>query len=259
MSRLEPILDQKRATIAKRAARATAQPIARRADQCRSLREAIQPPGGPHLIAELKRRTPTIPVLREPFEPVRLAQEYAAAGASAISIVIDEPFFDGRIEWIQQVRDAVALPVLAKDFVLDPCQVDDAALAGADALLLIADIVPETLLTALIERCIHVGLEPLVEIHTEASLERAIRSGAPLIGINNRDLQDFTVDRSTALRLAPRVPRDIPVVAESGISAREEIIRLGAAGVHAVLIGEALLKSPDIVSKINELLGRSRP
>ncbi len=258
MSRLEPILDQKRATIARRAACAAAQPIVRRTDQRRSLRDAIRQPGGPHLIAELKRRTPTIPVLREPFEPVQLAREYAAAGASAISIVIDEPFFDGRIEWIQQVRDAVALPVLAKDFVLDPCQVDDAALAGADALLLIADIVPETLLTALIDRCARVGLEPLVEIHTEASLERAIRSGAPLIGINNRDLQDFTVDRSTALRLAPRVPQDIPVVAESGISAREEIIRLGVAGVRAVLIGEALLKSSDITDKINELLGRSR-
>lgn len=256
MNRLEPILEEKRLAVARRlgAQRVAAAPS--RPDRCRSLRAAIGRPGGPHLIAEVKRRTPTIPQLREPFDPVALARTYAGAGAAAISIVVDEPFFGGSLAWVTQVRQAVPLPVLAKDFLLDSCQVDDVAAAGADALLVIADIVPETLLVALLERCRQAQVEALVEVHTDTSLQRALRAGAPLIGINNRDLRSFEIDPTTAFRLAPRVPFGTPVVAESGISRREEIVALRAVGVWAVLVGEAILTSSDVAAKIRELLGR---
>jgi indole-3-glycerol phosphate synthase len=206
------------------------------------------------LIAEVKRASPSRGILCPDFDPVALATRYAQGGAAAISVLTEENYFGGSLEHLVAIREAVNLPLMRKDFILDPYQVYETAAYGADALLLIVAILSQEQLTELLSLSHSLGLECLVEIHNEAEVGRALSSSARVIGINNRDLRTFSVDINTTRRLRSLLPRGQIVVSESGIRSREDVKRLKQWGINAVLIGEALVTASDIPAKINELI-----
>lgn len=218
---------------------------------------ALRTGGGVKLIAEIKAASPSLGVLREGLDPVSLALEYQRAGATAISVLTDQKFFHGSLSNLEEVRRAVGLPLLRKDFIIDNYQLYEARVAGADAVLLIARLLDKKTLSAFLKVAGQLGLACLVEVHTEEELKKVLDTHARLIGINNRDLDTFKVDLNTTLRLLPLVPLDRIVVSESGIHNREEVRRLEKAGVKAILVGEALVRSKDVASKIKELLKSS--
>jgi indole-3-glycerol phosphate synthase len=206
---------------------------------CRALTEFP----GVAVIAEAKKASPSKGVIRPDFDPVAIAKAYQAGGAQAMSVLTDVDFFQGSITYIPLVRAAVALPVLRKDFIIDPLQIKEAALYGADAILLIAAILDASRLQAYREEAEAVGMDVLVEVHDEPELESALAAGSRLIGINNRNLNDFSVDLNTTFRLQKLIPSGIPVVSESGIATRADMQRLREAGITAALIGESLMRS----------------
>ncbi|MFN8496491.1 MAG: indole-3-glycerol phosphate synthase TrpC [Anaerolineae bacterium] len=216
---------------------------------------------GVSLIGELKKASPSKGLLRADFAPVALAEVYAANGARAMSILTDEPFFQGSLAYLQAVRQAEAdgtlrsLPLLRKDFVIDTYQVWEARAWGADAILLIVAILDDRALTELRELAESLGMTALVEAHDETETRRAVAAGARVVGVNNRDLRDFTVDIHTTLRLRPLVPRDTILVAESGIHTAADVAMLERGGVDAILVGEALMTAPDMAAKVRELSG----
>jgi indole-3-glycerol phosphate synthase len=221
----------------------------------RDFAAALRRPGL-SLIAEFKRRSPSKGDIRAGAEAAAVARRYYEAGTQAMSVLTDGRFFGGSLADLQQARRACCLPVLRKDFLIDPVQLaESAGPDGPDCLLLIAAALSAEQLRALRELAARCGQAALVEVHDEAELDRALESGAGIIGINNRDLRTFQVSLETALRLRPRVPAGIPVVAESGIRHREDAQRLEAAGVDAILVGEALMTADDPVAKVRELLG----
>jgi indole-3-glycerol phosphate synthase len=239
-----------------RAARA-AQPGGAR-DFFRALRRPAA--GDVALIAEVKKASPSAGVIRPDFEPVRIAREYAAAGASCLSVLTDETFFQGSLDHLRRIRAAVALPLLRKDFIIDARQILEAARAGADAILLIVAILDDERLRRFHALAAGAGLTALVEVHDEAELERALAAGARLLGVNNRNLKTFEVDLGTTERLAARLLPSLQsgerlLVAESGIHSRADVERLRAAGAGAVLVGESLMRRPDPGAKARELLG----
>jgi indole-3-glycerol phosphate synthase len=211
------------------------------------------------LIAEVKKASPSAGVICSDFDPVRTAQEYEKAGASAISVLTDREFFQGHIEFLQQIRATVKLPLLAKDFVIEELQVYEAAVRGADAVLLIAAILDDAQLKAYRALAQHLHLAALIEVHDERELDRALAAGADIIGINNRDLRDFSVRLGTTEKLTGIVRHgacaDRLIVAESGIHTRADVERVVKAGVNAILVGESLMKSGDIAGKVKELIG----
>ncbi len=212
-----------------------------RAPEVRSIRRALrQKPG---VIAEIKRASPSAGSLRQDFDPIRIADEYRKAGAAALSIVTEPVFFHGGLEILASLRWKSNLPLLRKDFVVDAYQAFEARLAGADAVLLIAALLDETALREL-RVCIEdLGMDALVEVHTEQELERALKAGSSLIGVNNRDLRSFQVSLDVCLRLAAGLPRDVVAVAESGIRTPQDIRRLADAGYRGFLIGEVLMRA----------------
>jgi indole-3-glycerol phosphate synthase len=197
------------------------------------------------LIAECKRRSPGAGPIRPDLDPGRLAAAYARAGARALSVLTDERYFGGATADLVGARAAVSLPVLRKDFTIDPLHVVEARAAGADAVLLIVRILDDAALRRLRDEATRRGMAVLVEVHDRAELQRALNLGAAIIGINNRDLSTFRTDLSTTLTLLDDVPDDVIVVSESGIRDRSDVDRLGDAGVDAVLVGETLLRAPD--------------
>ncbi len=211
--------------------------------------------GGPDMcvIAELKKATPSKGVLCEDFQPAALGRTYAEAGAAAISVLTDAPFFQGCEEDLTAVREAVAVPVLRKDFIVDPYQVAETAAIGADAVLLIVAVLDNPMLRELHAVAHGCGLSTLVEVTSEAELDRALRLDVDVVGINNRDLRTFEVRLETTLSLAPRVPKDIPVASLSGIATRRDVERVRDAGATAVLVGEALMRAPDVPALLGEL------
>jgi len=219
----------------------------------RSFRKAIHVPGKLSLIAELKRKSPSKGMLRERFDPVSLAQTLQGAGAAALSVLTDEPFFGGHLEFLRDVKQFTEVPVLRKDFVVDAYQVYEAAFYEADAVLLIARILTDEQLFQCMQAADKLGIEPVVEVHTEAEVKMALGAGAAVLGINHRDLATFTIDSTLAGRLMPLIPSGKLVVAESGVQQPEDVQRLKALGVHAVLIGEALMTAPDPAAKVLEL------
>ena len=219
----------------------------------RSVRKALAKSGTLSLIAELKRKSPSAGMLRERFDPVSLAQQLQEAGASALSVLTDETFFGGSLEFLRDVQQFTELPTLRKDFVIDPYQVYEAAYYQADAVLLIVQILSEDQLIQCLEAAEQVGMDALVEVHTTDDLDLALGIGANLIGINHRNLRTFTLDPNVTAQLVPKIPAGRFIVAESGVQTREDIQRLKALGVHAVLIGEALMTAPDVVAKVREL------
>ena len=216
---------------------------------------ALAGPGPIRLIAEVKKASPSKGVIRDDFQPVAIAQIYQRHGASCLSVLTDGPFFQGSLDYLRRIRAAVDLPVLRKDFIIDPYQVVEARAAGADAVLLIAECLDDALLRELHEMVVELGMTPLVELYEPANLPRVLDAGARLVGINNRNLQTFQTDLEHTLKLRPRVPADRVLVGESGIRTREDVQRLEAAGVDAMLVGETLMASADIGAAVDGLLG----
>ncbi|HOF17983.1 MAG TPA: indole-3-glycerol phosphate synthase TrpC [Phycisphaerae bacterium] len=221
-------------------------------------------PRGMNLIAEIKKASPSAGVIREDFDPPAIARLYESAGAAALSVLTDEQYFQGRLEYLTAAREATSLPVLRKDFVIDEAQVYEARAAGADAILLIAAALPGGKLLDLMILATELRMTTLVEVHGAEELMQ-VRSmvGFPhpsysLLGINNRDLTTFHVDVGTTLRLAP-LAGDVPLVSESGIRTREDVRKLAAAGVCAVLVGETLMRAASIAEGVESLLGRASP
>jgi indole-3-glycerol phosphate synthase len=219
-----------------------------------SFEAALRRPGRMRLIAEIKRASPSAGVLRHIPEPAALARTYSEAGADAISVLTDRDFFGGSIDDLRAVRAAAETPLLRKDFVLDPLQVYEAKLAGAAAVLLIAECLAPAELTRLVELVVALAMTPLVELFDAENLPAVLDSGARVVGVNNRDLKTFEVDVEHSLRLRARVPSDRVFVAESGVKSAAEVARLRAAGVHAVLVGESLLRAGDPAAAVRELL-----
>jgi indole-3-glycerol phosphate synthase len=255
---LERIVAAKRLEIERRRAQTTERHLeARLADApaVRDFRAALLRGRGMAIIAEVKKASPLAGVLRADFDPVAIARTYEANGANAISVLTDEPFFQGHLSYLTAIREAVALPVLRKDFILDRYQVAEARVAGADAVLLIAEILGVKELPALLKDIHGLGMEALVELYDRANLPRVLDAGAKLVGVNNRDLRTFVTSLDHTLDLVRDIPSDCFLVSESGIGTRADMVRLKQAGVHAVLIGETFMRAPDIGQKLRELRG----
>lgn len=220
----------------------------------RGFREVLANGPGISIIAELKRRSPAKGMLTPRFDPVSLATSYIAGGARAISVVTEEEHFLGSIEHLKSIVP-LGLPVLRKDFILGLDDLVLTQLAGADAVLLIARLHPEPVLERLISCSRLLGLDPVVEVHTERELEKALNAGADVVGINNRNLEDFTCDLQVSIALARMVPKGIVLISESGIRTREDVLRLQEAGFQGLLVGETLVTSQDPEAKLRQLLG----
>lgn len=261
MSLLDQVVSRKREDVRYRKGRdylgkirsqvADAGPTRRFADALSSKRGLL-----PHLIAEVKKASPSKGVIRADFRPVEIAQVYEEGGASALSVLTEEHYFLGRPVYLKDIRSKVQLPLLQKDFILDELQVYEARAWGADALLLIAALLAPTQMKDYFDLAQSLSLDVLVEVHTAREMEKVIE-WAPLIGINNRDLNTFKTDLETTFQLLPEIPSGRTVVSESGIRTREEMERLSEAGVHAVLVGETLMASERIEDAMKALLGDS--
>ena len=223
----------------------------------RDFYKAIDPRGRLRIIAEIKKASPSKGVLREDFDPVKIALGYAKSGASALSVLTDEKFFMGSLEYLSAVREAVDVPLLRKDFIIDPYQVYESRLYGADALLLIVSALGQDALMELLDLTHSLGMNAVVEVHDEEELGRALQAGGRIIGINNRDLRTFEVDLNVSARLARMMPGGVIAVAESGISSGADIKRLRAEGVHVFLIGETFMKAADPGSELKNLISSS--
>src|SRR5262249_16359764 len=208
-----------------------------------------------NIIAEIKRRSPSKGVIRENFDPVKIARNYTENGAAAVSCLTEEDFFDGSLDHLRRAREITPLPLLRKDFIFDEYQLYEAAHAGADAILLIAAMLDGPRLNDLLKAAYGLGLDVLVEIHDRAELEKALCYDVRMLGINNRNLRTFETTLDTSLRLAAELPKEITLVSESGIRTREDIERLRAAGFHGFLIGEELMKAEDEGKTLRDLLG----
>lgn len=210
------------------------------------------------LIAECKKASPSKGVFLEDFSAPDIAREYVQHGASAISVLTDEVFFQGHLDFLRAVKAAVNVPLLRKEFVLDTYQVVEARAAGADAVLLIAACLDDGLLKALYQAVTEQGMTALVEVHDAHEMKRVLKLNTTLVGINNRNLHDFSVDLNTTVKLASMCPPNVTLVGESGINTAADVQRLAEAGVHAVLVGESLILAEDRPAKIRELSGVQR-
>jgi indole-3-glycerol phosphate synthase len=275
MNILDKIVEEKKREVAKLPARIIAAGDLRdallergeRRDFLGALRKLRR--GDIGLIAEVKKASPSAGVICPDFDPVRIAKEYETAGASCLSVLTDEKFFQGSLDYLRQIRAAVKLPLLRKDFIIDERQILEAIEWGADAILLIAAILSDEQLNKFHSMATEAGLAALVEVHDEAELERALKMDATLIGVNNRNLKTFKVDLATTEKLAARLKcsagvtpaldrrdaRPTLLVAESGIHTRADVERLNQCGAKAILVGESLMRGGDIGTKVRELIG----
>ena len=261
MSILHTIVEQKKLEIAKLPTRSISvselrETLTKRNDR-RDFLGALKCPrsGKTALIAEVKKASPSAGEICADFDPVRVAKQYEAAGADCLSVLTDEKFFKGSLEYLKQIRAAVKLPLLRKDFIIDERQILEAIEWGADAILLIVAILTDAQLQHFHTLATDAGLAALVEVHDEAELQRALKANPPLLGVNNRDLKTFKVDLATTERLAAAVcGQGRLLVAESGIHSRSDVQRLADCGAGAILVGESLMRSSDIGAKVRELL-----
>jgi indole-3-glycerol phosphate synthase len=259
---LNRILARKAEEIAERRARTPVQELQQRAALASPVRgfvEALEhkiAAGHAAVIAEIKKASPSKGLLRADFQPAEIAVSYAAGGAACLSVLTDVDFFQGADDYLRAARAACALPVLRKDFTVDPYQVYEARALGADCILLIVAALDDSRLGELAGLAQHLGLDVLVEVHDAAELERGLRLNLPLIGINNRSLRTFETRLETTLDLLDRIPSDRVVVTESGIHAPTDVARMRAAGVQAFLVGEAFMRAADPGAKLAELFGR---
>lgn len=221
----------------------------------RSFHKALSEAHGIHIVAELKKASPSEGVIREDFNPLQIAELYDLAGARALSVLTESLYFGGRSSYLRTIRRVTELPLLRKDFIIDRYQIYESSLLAADAVLLISSLLTDEELRGFIEECKKLKMDALVEVHTEADLKKAVDAGAYLLGINNRNLRTLKVSKDSAERLLRHVPKNVTVVIESGISQYDEILRYKSLGINAFLIGTALMKSDDIVKKLRELRG----
>ena len=220
----------------------------------RDFKAAISAPHQINLIAEIKFASPSAGRIRAKTDPILIGRIYEDAGAAAISLLTDKRFFQGDLNHLPRLKKAISLPILRKDFIIDEVQVQEASIFGADAILLIARILPQALLSDLISACRELGMVPLTEVHDRNDLDKAIDCGAEIIGINNRDLDSFIVDINTTFELAPLVPDDRVIISESGLATKADIRFLKDTRVQAVLVGSSLMKSNDLTEKTAELV-----
>jgi indole-3-glycerol phosphate synthase len=223
----------------------------------RALRRGV-PSDALKLLCEVKRASPSRGMLNEKVDPVAIAKLYAAGGATAVSLVTEPDHFRGDPQWVNRVRPEIAPPILMKDFVVDSWQLLDAAVRGADAVLLLAALLSETQIQRYVTEARLLGLDALVEVHDETELNHAIKAGATLVGINNRSLRTFEVDLGTSLKLLPSLPSHVTAVAESGLSRPEDLARLRASRCDAVLMGEVFMTSGDPAASLAELAAAAR-
>lgn len=257
---LDSIVAQKREEIAaarRRRSEADLERAAADAPPVRDFVAALRAAPGIGLIAEIKKASPSAGLIRDDFDPIEIARIYEGHGASCLSVLTDEQFFQGHLDYLTAVRRAVGCPVLRKDFVLDPYQVLEARAAGADAVLLIAECLDDATLRDLYGRIVSLGMTALVELYEPANLERVLALNPPLVGVNNRNLKTFVTDLKHTLHLATKMPPGVLLVSESGIRTREDVLRLKAAGCGAILVGETLMRSPDIGRMVDEILGNT--
>ncbi|SPD76322.1 Indole-3-glycerol phosphate synthase [uncultured Desulfobacterium sp.] len=254
-SRLIEILDEKRREVQRLKAQGLPT-MGTKYDgrEIRDFKKAISTPDGTQLIAEIKFASPSAGIIREGTDPIAIGRMYEQSGAAAISLLTDEKFFGGNIKNLPLLKEAVRIPILRKDFIIDEIQIKESLLYGADAILLIVRILERQRLVGLLSAARESGLGVLTEIHDRSELEVAIDSGAQIIGINNRDLDTFSVDIATTLEIAPMVPKDRVVVSESGIFTAEDINLVKGSGVNAVLVGTSIMKSDDPGQKVKELV-----
>ncbi|HTR43578.1 MAG TPA: indole-3-glycerol phosphate synthase TrpC [Pseudomonadales bacterium] len=263
MNILDKIVEEKKREISKLPARIIAAGDLRdallehgeRRDFTRAILDGTRTTQHVALIAEVKKASPSAGVICQDFDPVRIAKEYEAAGASCLSVLTDEKFFQGSLDYLHQIRQAVKLPLLRKDFIIDERQILEAIEWGADAILLIVSILSDEQLRKFHSLAMDAGLAVLVEVHDATEMERALKIGAELIGVNNRDLKTFKVDLATTENLAAKLGQGKILVAESGIHTRADVERLKKCGASAILVGESLLRGGDIKTKIHELIG----
>jgi indole-3-glycerol phosphate synthase len=223
-------------------------------DDTKGFYESIRPDGSTKVIAEIKRASPSKGVLREDFDPVEISKSYSRSGASAISVLTDSRFFKGSLDHLSDVRSAVVLPLLRKDFIIDPYQVYESRLYGADAILLIVAALDSTILRELLELAHSLDMDAIVEIHDERELDKAIEADGKIIGVNNRDLKTFDVSLETSIKLCRLIPREKIIVSESGISSSDDIKRLKSAGINVLLIGETFMRAPEPGEELRKLL-----
>jgi len=256
---LDKIVATKREEVSRAKETVPADELRKRSADAPDVRDFLAALAGPSeisLIAEVKKASPSKGVIREDFDPVAIAEIYGRHGAACISVLTDESYFQGSLDYLRKIRASVDLPVLRKDFIIDPYQVVEARAAGADAVLLIAECLDDLMLKELHDAIVDLGMTPLVELYEPDNLERVLNAGARLVGINNRDLRTFEVDLQHTLRLRKQIPEDRVVVGESGIRTRADVEMLQSAGVGAMLVGETLMANLNIGSAVDGLLGR---
>ncbi len=258
MTILDKILAHKRSEVAEAKTKRGPAELAIEAKACSRVplgfRNAVRSTTGASVIAEIKRQSPSKGLIREDFDAVAIARAYAAAGAACISVLTDQRFFGGSLDDLARVREAVELPLLRKDFVIDAYQIDEARESGADAVLLIVAALDVDLLKGLHDHACSLGLDVLVEVHDDDELDHALAIGGNLIGVNNRDLRTFDIDLATTERIASRISDpDIVLIAESGIENVEDVARLERAGAAGFLVGESLMRQSDPGKALNAL------
>jgi len=258
---LDRIAAYKRVEVAGRKARrslADVEAAAAAASAPRGFRAALvrdHAPGRLSLIAEIKKASPSKGLIRADFDPPALARAYEAGGASCLSVLTDTPSFQGADSFLVAARDATTLPAIRKEFLVDPWQVPESRALGADAILVILAMVDDQLAADLMAEAGRLGMDALVEVHDEAEMDRAGRLGADLVGVNNRDLRSFTVDLAITERLAAAAPADALLVTESGIFTHDDVIRLERSGAKAMLVGESLMRQPNVADAARRLIG----
>lgn len=259
---LTQIIDHKRGEIAEAKRRCPPESLLERLQSAPAVRDfvaalAADPDIG--LISEVKKGSPSAGVIRSDFDPVQIARTYEQHGASCLSVLTDERFFLGHLDYLHAVRQAVSIPVLRKDFIIDRYQVLEARVAGADCILLIAECLNDCQLRDLYFYASELGMESLIELYDEENVDRVLKLDPALMGINNRDLRTFETDLDRTSRLATRIPRTTLLVSESGIKTRADIDRVKLGGARAILVGETLMRSRDVGSAIDVLMGRVHP
>ena len=217
---------------------------------------ALRARSGIGLIAEVKKASPSAGLIREDFDPVKIAKIYESAGAACISCLTDEPYFKGKLEYLTDIRSSVSIPIMRKDFILDRYQVTEARVAGADCILLIAECLDDCTMRDLYFYASELGMECLVEVYEPENLDRVLKLEAPLVGINNRNLKTFATDLKQSTDLAARVPDTVYLVSESGIRQRSDVDHLLQCGVRGILVGETLMRQDDISAKVHELISK---
>jgi indole-3-glycerol phosphate synthase len=256
---LDQILATKRVEVEAAKSRIDSDEMIRRAKSAEPVRDFAgalrRGPGDVRLIAEVKRASPSAGTIREPFDPVGIATDYAASGAACISVLTDENYFRGHLDYLRQIRRAVDIPLLRKDFIIDPYQVYEARWAGADCILLIAECLDPDTLGSLHRLAGELGMATLIELYDPENLPAVLQTGGEIVGVNNRDLRSFVTDLQHTIRMRQLVPNNRILVGESGIRSHDDVRVLAAAGVDAMLVGESLMREDDIRLAVRKLLG----